>query len=108
MKIPCILFVAYYKFNGMHHCFIMKVKEILNRFFHVYAVNVTVVACVTIFLAYFIMLSPLNIVLLLDRMYALWEIMLHEWENGNILDQLGKLPMGMVAVIGKSLPCWIP
>jgi hypothetical protein len=47
------------------------------------------------------MLSPLNIVLLLDRMYALWEIMLHEWENGNILDQPGKLPMGMVVVIGK-------
>ncbi len=33
MKIPHILCVAYHKFNGVHHCFIMKVKEILNIFF---------------------------------------------------------------------------
>ncbi len=59
------------------------------------------IACVTIFLAYFTMLSPLNI-LLSNRTYELWEIMFHEWENGNILDELGKLPMGMVAPIGKS------
>jgi hypothetical protein len=36
----------------------MKVKEVLNRFFHVYAINVIVIACVTTFLAYFTMLSP--------------------------------------------------
>jgi heme/copper-type cytochrome/quinol oxidase subunit 1 len=58
MKIPRILCVAYYKLNGVHHCFMMKVKEVLNRFFHVYAINVIVTTCVTIFLAYFIMLSP--------------------------------------------------
>jgi hypothetical protein len=28
--------------------------------------------------------------------------MFHEWENGNTLDELGKLPMGMVAPMGKS------
>ncbi len=58
MKIPHILCVAYHKLNGVHHCFIMKVKEVLNRFFHVYALNVTMIACVTTFLAYFTMLSP--------------------------------------------------
>jgi hypothetical protein len=31
----------------------------MNRFFHVYATNVTVTTCVTTFLAYFIMLSPM-------------------------------------------------
>jgi hypothetical protein len=36
----------------------MKVKEVLNRFFHVYALNVTLIACVTTFLPYFTMLSP--------------------------------------------------
>jgi hypothetical protein len=36
----------------------MKVKEILDRFFHVYAINVTVIACVNTFLAYFTMFSP--------------------------------------------------
>ncbi len=58
MKILQILCVAYYELNGVHHCFIMKVKEVLNRFFHVYAINVIVIACVTTFLAYFTMLSP--------------------------------------------------
>jgi heme/copper-type cytochrome/quinol oxidase subunit 1 len=58
MKIPHILCVAYYKLNGVHHYFIMRVKEVLNRFFHVYAINVTVTTCVTTFLAYFTMLSP--------------------------------------------------
>jgi heme/copper-type cytochrome/quinol oxidase subunit 1 len=50
MKIPRILCVAYYKLNGVHHCFIMKVKEVLNMFFHVYAINVDVISCMTIFL----------------------------------------------------------
>ncbi len=58
MKILQILCVAYYELNGVHHCFIMKVKEVLNRFFHVYAINVIVITCVTTFLAYFTMLSP--------------------------------------------------
>jgi hypothetical protein len=58
MKISHILCVVYYKFNGVNHCFIMKVKEILNRFFHVYGINVTVTTCVTTFLEYFIMFSP--------------------------------------------------
>ncbi len=49
MKIPHILCVAYYKFNGVHHCFIMKIKEVLNRFFHVYAINVIVITRVTFF-----------------------------------------------------------
>jgi len=62
MKIPHISCVAYYKLNGVHHCFIMKFKEVLNRFFHVYTINVIVIACVTTFLAYFTMLSPLLIV----------------------------------------------
>jgi hypothetical protein len=35
----------------------MKVKEVLDRFFHVYAMNV-IVTCVITFLAYFTMLSP--------------------------------------------------
>jgi hypothetical protein len=56
MKIPHILHVAYYKLNGVHHCFIMKVLKNLNRFFHVYAINVNVTTCVTTFLAYFTML----------------------------------------------------
>ncbi len=60
MKIPHILCVAYYKFNRVHHCFIMKINEILNRFFHVYAINVIVITCVTIFLAYFTMFPPFN------------------------------------------------
>jgi chromosome condensin MukBEF MukE localization factor len=49
MKILHILCVAYYKLNGVHHCFIMKFKEVLNRFFHVYAINVIVIACVIFF-----------------------------------------------------------
>ncbi len=52
MKILHILCVAYHKLNGVHHCFIMKVKEALNRNFHVYALYVTVIACVISFLAY--------------------------------------------------------
>jgi hypothetical protein len=36
----------------------MKVKEVLNRFFHVYALNVIVIACVATFLPYFTTLSP--------------------------------------------------
>jgi hypothetical protein len=60
MKISHILYVAYYKLNGVHHCFIMKVKEVLNRFFHVYVINVIVTSHVIIFLAYFTMLSPLR------------------------------------------------
>jgi hypothetical protein len=58
LKIPHILCVAYYKLNGVDHCFLIKVKEVLNRFFHVYAINVIEIACVTLFLAYFTMLSP--------------------------------------------------
>jgi hypothetical protein len=42
-----------------------------------------------------------NILLLQDEMYVLWEKMLIEWENGNILDGIGRLPMGKVAPIGK-------
>ncbi len=57
MKILHVLYVAYHKLNGVH-CFIMKIKEVLNRFFHVYVVNVTMTTCVTTFLAYFTMLSP--------------------------------------------------
>jgi hypothetical protein len=53
MKIPHILCVVYYKFNGVHHCFLMKVKEVLNRVFHVYAINVIEIACVTIFFGIF-------------------------------------------------------
>jgi hypothetical protein len=37
----------------------MKVKEVLNSSFHVYAINMTMIACVTTFLAYFTMLSPI-------------------------------------------------
>ncbi len=40
--------------------------------------------------------------MLLDRMYALWETIFWEWENGNILDGTGQLPMGKVTSIGKS------
>jgi hypothetical protein len=57
MKIPHILCVIYHKLNGMHHCFIMQVKEVLNRFLNVYAINMNVITCVTTFLAYFTMLS---------------------------------------------------
>jgi hypothetical protein len=32
-----------HKLNGVHQCFIMKVKEVLNRSFHVYAINVTMI-----------------------------------------------------------------
>jgi len=64
MKIPHILYVAYYKLNGVHHCFIMKVLKVLDRFFHVYAINVIVTTCWTIFLAYFTMLSPICITLM--------------------------------------------
>jgi hypothetical protein len=42
-KILLTLCVTNHKLNGEHHYFIMKVKENLNRFFHVYAINVTVV-----------------------------------------------------------------
>jgi hypothetical protein len=38
----------------------MKVKEVLNIFSHVYAINVIVTACVTTCFAYFSMLSPLQ------------------------------------------------
>ncbi len=37
----------------------MKVKEVLNSFFHVYAVNMIMTACVTTFLAHFTMFSPI-------------------------------------------------
>jgi hypothetical protein len=37
----------------------MKVLKVLNRFFHVYAINMIVTTCVTNFLAYFTMLSPI-------------------------------------------------
>jgi hypothetical protein len=43
-----------------------------------------------------------NILLLQDETYVLWEKMLIEWENGNILDKIGRLPIGKVAPIGKS------
>jgi hypothetical protein len=36
----------------------MKVKQVLDRFFHVYAMNVTMTTCVITSLAYFTMLSP--------------------------------------------------
>ncbi len=49
MKFFHILCVAYYKFNGVHHYFIMNVKEVLNRFSHVYVINVTMTTCVTTF-----------------------------------------------------------
>jgi len=42
----------------MHHSLIMKVKEVLDRFFHVYAMNVIVTTRAITFLAYFTMLSP--------------------------------------------------
>ncbi len=58
MKIPHILCVAYHGLNGMCHYFIMKALKVLNRFFHIYAINVTVTTCAIIFLAYFTMLSP--------------------------------------------------
>ncbi len=44
----------------------------------------------------------LNILLLSDGAYALWEKVLWEWENGNILDEIGKLPTKKVAPIRKS------
>jgi len=37
----------------------MKVKEVLNSFFHVYTINMTITACVTTFLADFTMFSPI-------------------------------------------------
>jgi hypothetical protein len=43
----------------------MKVKEVLNRFFHVYVINVTLTSCVIIFWAYFTMLSPNSKVMML-------------------------------------------
>jgi hypothetical protein len=43
------LYVSYHKLNGVYHCFIMNVKEVLNRFFHVYAINVIVITCEPIF-----------------------------------------------------------
>ncbi len=58
IKILHILCVAYHKFNGMHHSFIMKVKEVLDRFFHVYVMKMTMNTCVITFLAYFTFLSP--------------------------------------------------
>ncbi len=33
IKIPHILCVAHHKLNGVHDCFIMKSKKVLNRFF---------------------------------------------------------------------------
>jgi hypothetical protein len=59
MKIPRILCVAHYKLNGVQHWFITKVKEVLDRFYHVYAIIVNVTTFVTIFLAYFTVLSPI-------------------------------------------------
>jgi hypothetical protein len=58
MKIPHILYVVYCKFNGINHYFIMKVKEVLNNFFHVYGINVIVTTCVTTFLAYYHAFTP--------------------------------------------------
>jgi hypothetical protein len=58
MKISCILCVACYKFNGMPHCLIMKVKKVLNNFFPVYTISVTMIAFGTYYLTYFIMLMP--------------------------------------------------
>jgi hypothetical protein len=43
------LYESYHKLNGEHHCFIMNVKEVLNRFFHVYVINVIVITCEPIF-----------------------------------------------------------
>jgi hypothetical protein len=48
-KIPQTLCVANHKFNGEHQRFIMKVKEVLNKFFHVYAINVIVNTCMRYF-----------------------------------------------------------
>jgi hypothetical protein len=39
-KFPHTLCLAYHKLNGVHHCFIIKVLKVLNRFFHDYAINV--------------------------------------------------------------------
>jgi hypothetical protein len=58
IKILDTLCVTYHKFNGVHLCFIMKVKEVLNKVFHVYTINVIVIRCGTTFLTYFTMLSP--------------------------------------------------
>jgi hypothetical protein len=49
IKIPRTLCVTNYKLNGVHHCFIMKIKEVLNRFFHVYAINVIMITWSIIF-----------------------------------------------------------
>jgi hypothetical protein len=43
-----------------------------------------------------------NIMLLLDKTYALWESVLKEWENGNILDGTHQLLAKRVTPIKKS------
>ncbi len=43
------MYVSYHKLNGVHHCFIMNIKEVLNRFFHIYTINVIVITCEPIF-----------------------------------------------------------
>jgi hypothetical protein len=43
----------------------------------------------------------LNILLLLNETYALWEKVLFKWENANLLDKPRKLPTMKVAPIGK-------
>jgi len=42
-----------------------------------------------------------NILLLPDETYALWEKVFLKWENGNILDGIGKWPTRKVTPIGK-------
>jgi hypothetical protein len=61
IKILHTLCVAYHKLNVVHHCFIMKVLKNFNRFFHVYAINVTMTTCGINFLVDFTMLSPNSI-----------------------------------------------
>jgi len=49
IRILQTLCVVNHKLNRMHHCFNMKVKKVLNRFFNVYAINVIVSTCMGYF-----------------------------------------------------------
>jgi succinate dehydrogenase/fumarate reductase cytochrome b subunit len=73
MKICCTLCVAYHKLNGVFHYFIMKVKEVLNNFSHVYAINLTMTTCVTTCFAYFTMFFDALSSLLIDSNVSLRE-----------------------------------
>jgi hypothetical protein len=66
IKILHILCVAYHKLNEMHHYIIMKIKEVLNRFFHVYAINVTMVTlCDYFFDIFYHVFTPSNFVFII-------------------------------------------